>query len=101
VLRLGSATHPDATRPSTAPPPPRYPLQKITIEEFLPALLGHRLGSYTGYNDTVNPGVSIEFATVGFRQGVTLATPAVKFLDDRAATVFSVRRAPLTQTVLC
>ncbi len=99
MLRLGSATHPDTTRPSTAPLP--YPLQKITIEEFLPALLGHKLGSYTGYNDTVNPGVSIEFATVGFQQGVTLATPAVKFLDDRAATVFSVRRAPLTQIVLC
>ncbi|MEV4313502.1 peroxidase family protein [Actinocrispum sp. NPDC049592] len=40
--------------------------QYITYEEFLPAL-GVRLKPYTGYNPAVNPAISNEFATVGYR----------------------------------
>jgi len=38
----------------------------ITYAEFLPAL-GVQLPAYHGYNPTVNPGLSDEFATVGYR----------------------------------
>jgi hypothetical protein len=40
--------------------------QYITYNEFLPAL-GVRLAKYQGYRTDVNPSVSNEFATVGFR----------------------------------
>jgi len=41
-------------------------MQWITYNEFLPSL-GVRLPSYRGYNPNVNPGLSNEFATVGYR----------------------------------
>jgi len=41
-------------------------MQYITYTEFLPAL-GLTLSPYKGYNPSVNPSVSLEFATVGFR----------------------------------
>jgi hypothetical protein len=41
-------------------------IQRITYEEFLPAV-GVVLSRYRGYQSTVNPGVSNEFATTGFR----------------------------------
>jgi hypothetical protein len=40
--------------------------QYITYEQFLPAL-GVQLKPYRGYNPAVNPAVSNEFATVGYR----------------------------------
>jgi hypothetical protein len=40
--------------------------QFITYTEFLPAM-GVRLPNYTGYNASVNPTLSNEFATVGYR----------------------------------
>jgi hypothetical protein len=40
--------------------------QYITYNEFLPAL-GITLSSYQGYNPRVNPSLSNEFATVGYR----------------------------------
>ncbi len=45
-------------------------LQSITVNEFLPALLGPQaLGQYKGYNPNVNPGVSTEFSTAAYRFG--------------------------------
>lgn len=41
-------------------------IQYVTYTEFLPTL-GIRLPTYTGYNPSVNPGISNEFATVGYR----------------------------------
>jgi len=41
-------------------------IQYITYTEFLPAL-GVRLEPYRGYDPTVNPGLSNEFAVVGYR----------------------------------
>src|SRR3989475_4159138 len=41
-------------------------IQYITYTEFLPAL-GVRLEPYHGYNPSVNPGLSNEFAVVGYR----------------------------------
>ena len=40
--------------------------QYITYNEFLPAL-GVQLSPYRGYDPTVNPSISNEFATVGYR----------------------------------
>jgi hypothetical protein len=41
-------------------------IQYITYTQFLPAL-GVKLEPYRGYNPTVNPGLSNEFAVVGYR----------------------------------
>ncbi|HEY7132913.1 MAG TPA: peroxidase family protein, partial [Candidatus Limnocylindrales bacterium] len=41
-------------------------VQYITYTQFLPTL-GVRLGTYTGYHADVNPTLTNEFATVGFR----------------------------------
>jgi hypothetical protein len=41
-------------------------IQWITYNQFLPAL-GVKLPAYKGYNPNVNPAVTNEFATVGFR----------------------------------
>ena len=41
-------------------------IQYITYTQFLPAL-GVRLDPYHGYDSTVNPGLSNEFAVVGYR----------------------------------
>jgi hypothetical protein len=60
------------------PAPPR---QKITYQEFLPALLGHRLEQYWGYDDTVDPRIATEFATVGFRLEHTMMNDRVEFPD--------------------
>lgn len=45
-------------------------LQAITYNEYLPAMLGpNALPPYTGYNSSVDPGISNEFATAAFRFG--------------------------------
>ena len=48
-------------------------IQHITYNEFLPALLGAgSIKAYAGYDSSVDPGISTEFATAGFRVGHTL-----------------------------
>ena len=48
-------------------------IQHITYNEFLPALLGTgSIKGYEGYDSSVDPGISTEFATAGFRVGHTL-----------------------------
>ncbi|MDX1435115.1 MAG: peroxidase family protein, partial [Gammaproteobacteria bacterium] len=48
-------------------------LQKITYDEFLPALLGPgALTPYAGYDANVNAAVSNEFATAAYRVGHTM-----------------------------
>jgi hypothetical protein len=45
-------------------------MQRITYREFLPALLGrYMFSSYTFYNSTINPTITTEFSTFGFRLG--------------------------------
>ncbi len=43
-------------------------IESITYNEFLPSL-GIELDSYSGYDSTINPAISNEFATVAFRMG--------------------------------
>lgn len=57
-------------------------LQVITYNEFLPALLGpDALGEYTGYDSTVNPGITNEFSTAAYRFGHSLLSSELQRLD--------------------
>lgn len=57
--------------------------QKIVYEEWLPAILGDKqLSPYRGYRRNVDPTVSIEFTTAGFRMGHTLVGADLARRDD-------------------
>ncbi|KAI0560370.1 Peroxidase [Gracilaria domingensis] len=51
--------------------------QKIIFEEWLPAILGSEVTPYRGYKPEVDPTVSVEFTTAGFRFGHTLVGTGV------------------------
>ncbi len=58
-------------------------LQKITYDEFLPALLGEgALAPYSGYDDSVNASIATEFSTAAYRVGHTMLSPIVLRLDE-------------------
>ena len=58
-------------------------LQKITYEEFLPALLGNNaISGYRGYRADVNPGITNEFATAAFRLGHSMLGDDIEFLNN-------------------
>jgi hypothetical protein len=65
----------------------------VTYNEFLPAL-GVRLDPYRGYSPTVDPGISNEFAVVGYRAHsmihgeFDLTVPAGTYSDDLLNNVF-------------
>lgn len=60
-------------------------VQAITVQEFLPALLGRgALRPYPGYNADVNPGLANEFSTAAFRIGHTLINDDIEFLNNDA-----------------
>lgn len=52
-------------------------LQNIVFSEFLPAL-GVHVPAYTGYRPEVDPSVSTEFATVGYRIGHTMIASSLR-----------------------
>ena len=56
-------------------------IQKVTYDEFLPAL-GVTLDPYGGYDSTVNPNISTEFSTAGFRIGHTLISSNLPRLNE-------------------
>lgn len=56
-------------------------LQAVTWYEFLPAVLGGKLGPYRGYKMNVNAGISREFSTVGFRVGHTMINGKVTSIN--------------------
>lgn len=48
-------------------------VQAITFNDFLPILVGEdAFDAYTGYDETVNSGISVEFSTAVYRLGHTL-----------------------------
>ncbi|PXF45334.1 Eosinophil peroxidase [Gracilariopsis chorda] len=65
--------------------------QRIIYEEWLPAILGReRLPSYRGYNPSVNPTISLEFTTAGFRLGHTLVSEDVPRVDNNGRALRSI-----------
>ena len=63
-------------------------VQVITYKEWLPALLGQNpLKPYAGYKPGVNPSISNEFATAGFRFGHSIVGPDIEFLDNNGNKV--------------
>ena len=57
-------------------------IQSITYNEYLPALLGSKLPRYTGYDSSVNPGISTEFSTAGFRLGHSMLANNVGYVAN-------------------
>lgn len=68
-------------------------LQKITYDEFLPALLGRPrpgldgIAPYAGYRATVNPGIATEFSTVAFRVGHSMLGDDIEFMRNDGSEV--------------
>ncbi|MEI6636669.1 MAG: peroxidase family protein, partial [Planctomycetota bacterium] len=68
-------------------------LQRITYDEFLPALLGAArpgaddIAPYRGYRADVNPGIATEFSTVAFRVGHSMLGEDIEFLDANGVEV--------------
>jgi hypothetical protein len=59
-------------------------LQAITLNEFLPILLGGKevFGKYNGYDPTVNPQMRNEFTTAAYRLGHTLVSEPYPRLEE-------------------
>jgi hypothetical protein len=74
-------------------------VQQITYNEFLPLLLGPgglsntQAGAYGGYDDTVDPSVSEEFANSAYRLGHTFLNEGHILVDDSGAVVESLNLA--------
>ena len=59
-------------------------IQVITYNEFLPALLGPgALEGYSGYDPTVNPGISNIFSTAAYRFGHSMLSPRTAKAQQR------------------
>ena len=65
-------------------------IQRVTYNEWLPAVLGKegmdKIGSYHGYDQTVNPSIWNVFATAAFRFGHALIKPIIRRLDENLNT---------------
>ena len=72
-------------------------IQKITYDEFIPVLLGdNALPTYSGYDESVNPGITNAFSTAAFRVGHTMLPAALlrsHDLDISSANSIALRDA--------
>ncbi len=58
-------------------------IQAITFNEFLPALLGSgAIAPYSGYDPTINPGITPEFSEAAYRFGHSALDNEVDFLAN-------------------
>ncbi len=63
-------------------------IQAITYNEWLPILVGEdTISDYEGYDETVNPGISVEFSTAVFRVGHTLLSSDLQRLNEDGSSV--------------
>ncbi|KAJ3090061.1 hypothetical protein HK102_004771 [Quaeritorhiza haematococci] len=62
-------------------------IQHITINQYVPALLGSPLAPYAGYRPNVNPGVDSAFAATAFRYGHSAINKLILRLDEHGAQV--------------
>lgn len=54
-------------------------MQKITYNDFLPALLGHHMiNSYNGYDKNINSSTQTEFSTAGYRLGHSMLSSHIQ-----------------------
>lgn len=63
-------------------------IQAITYNEYLPMLVGENaLSAYQGFDSTVDPGISVEFAAAIFRLGHSQVSPELQRLLDNGQTI--------------
>lgn len=63
-------------------------IQKITFEEFLPALIGEdSIPEYQGYDPTVNPNIMNEFSVAAFRLGHSMVSDRLQRLNRRGKEI--------------
>ncbi|MET9959521.1 peroxidase family protein [Streptomyces sp. NPDC006326] len=66
----------------------------ITFQEFIPAILGpDAIGPYAGYDPHVDPTMSAEFATFGFRFGHSMLSPDLLIVDNGGQVLQTVPHA--------
>jgi peroxidase len=63
--------------------------QNIVYQEYLPLLVGPVVGSYRGYDPTVNAQVTQEFSTAAFRVGHSQVSDTQEGLDNNGNVVFT------------
>ncbi len=62
-------------------------IQHITYSEFLPHLLGKDLPAYAGYDATVDPRITVEFAGAAYRFGHSTVSDETDKVDNLGAVV--------------
>jgi peroxidase len=63
-------------------------VQAVTYNEYLPMLVGpNALSEYRGFDSSVDPGISIEFATAVFRLGHSQVSPEIQRLLANGQTI--------------
>jgi peroxidase len=63
--------------------------QNIVYTEYLPLLLGNKMGAYKGYDPSVNAQVTQEFSTAAFRMGHSEVSDTQDGVDNDGNTVFT------------
>jgi len=63
-------------------------IQAITYNEYLPILVGDgAISEYTGYDSSVNPGVSVEFSTAAYRFGHSLVSATFGRIEENGESI--------------
>ena len=63
-------------------------IQAITYNDFLPVLVGEgAIAAYEGYDETVNPGISVEFSTAAYRFGHSLLSASIGRQNEDGSSI--------------